>query len=313
MLWLNPKPSIESPGRSPVGDLESVSCGTTQCAPVETTTTMSSDSNPPCTLKSLWSYAHRQECLIQRLLEPENLYFSPTPFQAWVQLHSSRWGKNPDSLEETEPVIRGPDAIDDQLILPDVLPSNRSVMPKPASLDECWTFDAKKFLIRPEYKEAKEYVLSMSGSAPGVVIAGQPGIGLSLFCLASTGSQGLSSGKSVFLLYILLCRLAHKLPTVLHIRSSYALLFHEGGVKEFKQLGTYTYNKLASEVGPLGRIWALVDSNDDLIKPSSLFKDGPFFVVLATPPRPIRDDWPSGKAFRFFYMKMWAFSEVLQV
>jgi len=77
------------------------------------------------------------------------------------------------------------------------------------------------------------------------------------------------------LLRLLLRRLALKLPTALQFKPFFALLFHEGGVKVFQQLGAYDYNELASEIGPLGRIWALVDSNDDLIKPASLFKDGP--------------------------------------
>ena len=108
-------------------------------------------------------------------------------------------------------------------------------------------------------------------------------------------------------------RLALKLPTVLQIRPSYALLFHEGGVKEFEELEAYDYNELASEVGPLGSIWALMDSNDDLVEPASLFKNDPFFVVLAAPPHPTHNDWARGRAFRFFYMKTWSFSEVLQV
>jgi len=188
-------------------------------------------------------------------------------------------------------------------------------MSKPTTLGKCWGLGAEKFLIRPEYKEAEGYVLSVTGfdqDAPGVVVTGQPGIGLSLSAWPRRDLRGLSLGKSVFLLRLLLRRLALKLPTVLQIRSSYALLFHEGGVKEF-QLGAYGYNELESEMGPLGRIWALVDFNDDLIKPSSVFKDGPFFVVLAAPPRPSCTDWARGRAFRFFYMKPWSFSEALQV
>jgi len=84
-------------------------------------------------------------------------------------------------------------------------------------------------------------------------------------------------------------------------------------VKEFGQLGRHDYGDLESKVGPLGRIWALVDSNDDLFTPSSLFKDSPFFVVLAASARHTRNDWARERAFRFFYMELWSFSEVLQV
>lgn len=143
-------------------------------------TAMSSDSNPPRTLKSLWHYAHCQEGLIRPLLKPEDLYFRQAPFPAWVQLHSSAWGKNPDSLDTTEPVIRGPDTIDNTSILPDVVPSHCKVMLKPNPLGKCWRFGAERFLIRSEYEEAEEYLLSgFDQEAPGVVITGQPGIGLS--------------------------------------------------------------------------------------------------------------------------------------
>ena len=158
---------------------------------VETTfpsTAMSSDSNPSHALKCLQRYARHQENLIQSLLQSEDDTLRRTTLKRWEELHSSAWGKDPDSLDETEPVIRGPDPIDNQSLLPDVVPSSRSVMSKPATLDNCWNLRAKKYLIRSEYKEVEEYVLSTSGSAPGVVVTGRPGIGLSLFCAASTRS-----------------------------------------------------------------------------------------------------------------------------
>ena len=127
-------------------------------------------------------------------------------------------------------------------------------------------------------------------------------------------SQGLLLGKSVFLLRILLRRLALKLPTVLQILPDYALLFHEGGVKDFAQIdGRLTYAELESGMAPLGRIWALVDSNDGIHAPAPMFRDGQFFVVQAGSPRPIHRDWTRGKRIRFFYAKPWSFSEVLQV
>jgi len=144
---------------------------------------MLSESNPPRTLEYLLRYASHQEDLIRPLLNPTNFYLQRTRFEAWEQLHSSAWGKHPDYLDTTEPVIRDSDATNNQFIFPDVVPSDRSVMSRPTPLGKCWNFRAEKFLIRSEYKEAEEHVLSVTGfdqDAPGVVVTGQPGIGLSL-------------------------------------------------------------------------------------------------------------------------------------
>jgi hypothetical protein len=101
----------------------------------------------------------------------------------------SVWGK--DTLDKTEEVVRGPNPIDDSLILPDVVPSHRDVMLKPKNLDKCWSVHCKKILIRPEYKEAEEFVLSTFGAPimnDALVVTGQPGIGSSIFYSAITGS-----------------------------------------------------------------------------------------------------------------------------
>ena len=114
------------------------------------------------------------------------------------------------------------------------------------------------------------------------------------------------------MLLTLLRRLAFKLPTVLQIHPSYVLLFHEGGVKDFVQFGTHTYNNLTSKADPFGRIWALVDSSDGFVDPSPMFKGGSFFVVLSAPSHPASNDWARKIGFKFFYMKLWSFSEVIQ-
>jgi len=119
------------------------------------------------------------------------------------------------------------------------------------------------------------------------------------------------SGKSTFLLRILLRRLALKLPTALQIKPKYALLFHEGGVKEFSGLGdgpTYNPLKPAREHGAAGRIWVLVDSYE----PDLAFTEGPFFILQAASPRPARHHWTRKVPVNFFYMKPWSFSEVIQ-
>ena len=85
-------------------------------------------------------------------------------------------------------------------------------------------------------------------------------------------------------------------------------------MKEFTQLHNMSpYSSLWGDDGHLGRIWALVDSNRDVQEPASIFRRGPFFVVQAASPRPMRRDWTKGIQSEDFYMKPWTFSEVLQV
>jgi len=97
---------------------------------------------------------------------------------------------DPNFLDQSEPVVRGPDAISDSRILPDIVPNNHSVMLKPDYVEDCWHFNCKKFLIRPEYKEAERFILSTFHServVSGLVIAGQSDTGSPLFCSAMAG------------------------------------------------------------------------------------------------------------------------------
>ena len=154
---------------------------------------MSSSSNSTSTLHSLQKYANEQEERIKLFLEsaPESFSLRGTRNPYWKRFFSSTWGMGPDSFDKSEPVVRGPDAIDNSRILPDVVPSDRNVMLKPAHLDDCWRFGCEKFFIRPEYEEARGFALSTFAAEEavcGLVIAGQPGIGLPLFCSALTGS-----------------------------------------------------------------------------------------------------------------------------
>ncbi|KAF9645194.1 hypothetical protein BDM02DRAFT_681763 [Thelephora ganbajun] len=127
-----------------------------------------------------------------------------------------------------------------------------------------------------------------------------------------TGKPGI--GKSVFPLRILLHRLALKLPTALQIEPNCAQLFYQGGVKEFTHLEDGPrYTPLESKCGLPGRIWALVDSNRQLVEPAPVFQQGPSFVVKASSPRPVRHEWTRDIRSISFYMKSWSFTEVLQV
>ena len=116
------------------------------------------------------------------------------------------------------------------------------------------------------------------------------------------------------MLWLLMQRLAFKLPTVLHIRDNHAILFHEGGTSHFLDFidRSDRYTGL-SDNRPSGRIWVLVDSSQLLSKPAPIFRlSQPFFVVEAASHQSCFE-WAKKFHNQHFYMKTWAFSEVLQV
>jgi len=139
----------------------------------------------PLTLRSLQPYAGAQEKIIESLLrkDPHNPHFRNLDDEDWTRFWNSAWG-NPPIIEE-EKVARDLHPIDDFLILPDVVPPFRKVLPKPENLDGCWAgFECEKMLIRQEYKEALEFVLATFAKERtfnASIITGQPGIGSSFF------------------------------------------------------------------------------------------------------------------------------------
>jgi hypothetical protein len=279
--------------------------------------TMPPDSGP-LTLESLSHYAPFQAKAIELILNTPapNRHFKPSDAADWIRLWSEVWGKGLGPLNERGERREDSDILNNPYILPDGAPSHFNVMPKPKGLDHCWITRCDKFFVRPEYEEAEDFVLSICSvmhKYRALLIIGQRGIGLFLFYCAVQGSQVYSSGKTVFLLRLFLRRLALELPTALQITSDCALLFYEGGVKEFVDLKCASaYCDLGSEADPLGRIWALVDCNSELEAPAHIFRDGPFFVVSAASPSPARQKWSRDVRSQLFYMKPWSFSEVLQ-
>ena len=128
----------------------------------------------------------------------------------------------------------------------------------------------------------------------------------------SLAESDLWPGKSFFLLWLLIRRLALGLPTALQISPDCALLFHEDGVCQFTYLEpNEVYGPLTSP-GP-GRIWALVASSRALTQPAGVFGNGaPFFVIESASPRRSHLQWLQGADSQYFYMKRWSFPEVLQ-
>ena len=271
----------------------------------------------PLTLRSLQRYADVQEGIIDSVLQEDSLgYYFRNPINSGcTRFWESAWGNR--ILPEEEKVVRGINPIDDSIILPDVVPSSCRVFPRFETLDGCWWgFDCEEFLIRDEYEEAHRSVLATFAAErmyDAFIVTGQPGIGSSFSRSAIPGSQCLSSGKSVFLLLLLLQRLALKLPTILQTGTEDPILFYKNGVKQLGQPNSgAAYAAFLSWDHPFRRIWALVNADEDLFEPSRALRTGPFFIVDSTPPHRPYFNWIINLRSKTFYMKPWSFSEVLQ-
>ena len=141
------------------------------------------------TLESLQRYASHQTELIESPPLPKSRFRDLDDYDDWLQLHESTWGKDLDSFDKTEKVTRGPDVIDDSLILLDAVPPDCDMILKPEVTKDCWGFEREreKIPIRSEYKEAEEFALC-GAKLRALVVIGQPGIGPSPFCSVITGS-----------------------------------------------------------------------------------------------------------------------------
>jgi hypothetical protein len=113
-------------------------------------------------------------------------------------------------------------------------------------------------------------------------------------------------------MWLLIRRLAFRLPTALQVDCDRVILFHGGGTSTFKYLQDVVPYLGLTFKNPPSRIWALVDSSNTLEVPAPVFCKGePFFVVEAAS-RPSRFEWAKKVDFRPFYMKTWTLSELLQ-
>ena len=124
-------------------------------------------------LSDLFVHASVQEKRIAEL-PPDNI--APAA-SFWETFRVRQWGVPLESLEQEEPVEDDPDPAPH--ITP---PEKRSVATVPPELLEEWDLEVpagKTFLVRSEYQDAEEEVLSMLADRMDVaVVTGQPGIGM---------------------------------------------------------------------------------------------------------------------------------------
>jgi len=118
-------------------------------------------------------------------------------------------------------------------------------------------------------------------STKGVVVTGQPGIGLyESWCYSQVVLiPNPYLGKSTFLIYLLLYRLKHKLPTAVQLNNTYYSIFDEQGA---------TFHSTKADDSRLRECWALTDSNEFVMQPCLAFMRNAKFIVQTTSPSPER-------------------------
>jgi hypothetical protein len=104
---------------------------------------------PQLQLSSLRNYALRQTQLIESISSRTDLFEDLNPNDDWMTLWHTFWDKQV-GWDTKQKVERGPDPIDDSLILPDIVPAECDVMIKPDIVDGCWPLDSESIFIRSE-------------------------------------------------------------------------------------------------------------------------------------------------------------------
>jgi hypothetical protein len=260
-------------------------------------------------LEDLSKYAADQN---KRIAKLPSTAISPAS-SIWEKFRSSHWGKPLTSFEKEEPLEYDLDPAPS--LTP---PTNRSILTVAQEQLEEWHLSIPngKILVRSEYHETEQAVLFGSGidKKDVFLVTGQPGIG-SFTPPPHCPWTDCLSGKSVFLLWLLVRRLAYELPTVLQVDQDQVILFHEGGTIELTQpkaRGQYSALRSTSSM-PLGRIWALVDTNPRLSIPASIVADNSrFYVVDAVSVGSGDLEWVKKVGYEFFYQKPWSPEEILQ-
>src|SRR6267154_3739576 len=138
----------------------------------------------------------------------------PPEHSVWAHFRDTLWGNGLQALRDplsdgARPVVQ---------------------LPETTPVDLVMLLRTRKFLVRSEFEEAEQAILLANGEyfCDAILVSGHPGIGSPPFPSLSVESN-FQSGKSIFLIWVLMRRLVLGLPTALQFHSDFALLFHEGG------------------------------------------------------------------------------------
>jgi hypothetical protein len=231
----------------------------------------------------------------QIINSPDHFSDSGPDVSTWSAARDSLWGKGLASLDDP---LSG---------------AAHAIVKIPETMPDLWGLDLQRILVQPQYKEIERAALSASAKyVEAFLVSGQPGTGPPPLALSSA-ELDLQTGKSVFLMWLLMRRLALGLPTALQVRADCVMLFHEGGTSQFlfPERDIRYLGLKFPQIDCSKRIWALVDSNQHPTEHVGIFcYRKPFFVVEAVSPRQEGLDWIIEVYPAYYDMKPWTSSEV---
>ncbi len=116
-----------------------------------------------------------------------------------------------------------------------------------------------------------------------------------------------TTGKSIFLYYILLLRLQAKKPTILVLNPNVVTVFLQQGVFS---VAIAHFNSVAMLIPDSA--WCLVDSNQELKHPPQFIIQSPFFIVQAASPIKDHISWKDKTLGVWeYFMKPFSLSELI--
>ncbi|KAF9497909.1 hypothetical protein BDN71DRAFT_1494344 [Pleurotus eryngii] len=156
-----------------------------------------------------------------------------------------------------------------------------------------------KFYIREHHVRLYEHLCERATHmrCGGVVLSGQPG-----------------TGKTYFLFFLLLKKLAKGEPVIFSPDRRQVLYFASGGVQWNKDITPFDLGPLIPK-SPLDRTWALINSDEgDRLSPPTALVKAPMFSVQATSPRTSRyKDWVKQRNADTSFVPRWTREELSQV
>jgi hypothetical protein len=128
-------------------------------------------------LEDLTQYIPTQTTAIKRLVQAGHFTSGPTSL-AWTEFKDSVWKKGLESSQSQEPVERDEEPIDEDYVPADSVPPLALVATIPDTLPDVWGSFSKRILVRSDYHEAEQTVLSANANhKDALLVTGHHGIG----------------------------------------------------------------------------------------------------------------------------------------
>jgi hypothetical protein len=167
-----------------------------------------------------------------------------------------------------------------------------------------------RILVRNEYTQTHaRLTAAFDAGNPGVILTGSPGIGELHSVLGARGFKRInySLGKSYFIIYILLARMANEQITIMTFSDRESYLFDKEGVWSMHSDNLKGWEDIRTSIRP----WSLIDADMDKLEPAASLTSAPLvFSVQAVSPDPQRYRmWKKRWGGIKWYMNPWTEAE----